>query len=190
MLTGIRKKVTLMMVCKMVDLCASGVKSTKAQRQRRVGKVESSKIIRKRQLKELAYYIRKCKAADVIVAGDFNDSTKSDNTKSFMNETGLHDVFAETNGVEEDKREATHQHGSECIDHVLATDRKLRNVKGRELVEYSEIVELDHRGCLTDVDFAECFSENFVEDEDRAERKLNPNRKSHRKILWRNATCC
>ena len=53
-------------------------------------------------------------------------------------------------------------------------------MKGCELIECSEIVESDDRGCLTDVDFAEYFAEEFVEDDDRLERSLNPNRKTHR----------
>ena len=101
--------------------------------------------------------IRKCVDAGVIVAGDLNESIRSKNIKNFVNETDIFDVFAETSGLEEDEREATHQHGIKCIDCVLATDGMLRNVKGCELVECSEIVESDHRGCLTDVDFAQCF---------------------------------
>ena len=104
----------------------------------------------------------------------------SDNAKSFMNETGLYDVFAEVNGVEEDKRETTCQHGSAWIDHVLAADGMLRKAKGCELTECSELVESDHRGQLTDVDLAENFSEDFAKDDEIAERNLNPNRKTHR----------
>ena len=89
-------------------------------------------------------------------------------------------MFTETNGVEADKREATHTHGSKCVDCTLATDGMSRKVKGCELTECSEIVESDHGGCLIDVYFAEWFSEDFVEDEERAQRNLNPNRKIHR----------
>ena len=74
--------------------------------------------MRKRQSKELVDHAKKCKATDVAVSGDFNENTKSDAMKRFVSETGLHDVFAETKGAEEDKREATHQHGSKCTDHV------------------------------------------------------------------------
>ena len=52
--------------------------------------------------------------------------------------------------------------------------------KGYELTECSEIMESDHRGHLTDVDFAEHFSEDFVEDEKRVERNLNLNKKINR----------
>ena len=116
----------------------------------------------------------------MIVAGDFNESMKSDNAKSSVNETGLYNVFAETNGVEEDEREATCQHGSEGTYHFLATDGMLRKVKGCELTECSEFVESDHREHLMDVDFAECVSEDFAEDDEIAERNLNLNRKTHR----------
>ena len=89
-------------------------------------------------------------------------------------------MFAEINGVDIEKREATYQYGSKCIDCVLATEGMLRKVKGCELTECSEIVESDHRRCLIDVDFTDYFSEEFVEDEERMEMNLNPNRKTHR----------
>ena len=59
----------------------------------------------------------------------------------------------------------------------------LRCIKGIELTECSEIVESDHRGYLTDVDFAEYFAEELVEGDLRKKRCLNPNRKTHREIF-------
>ena len=162
MLTGRINKVALITVHRMVDSQASGINSSKVQRQRSIGQVESAKKIRNRQSKELSERANKCKATDVIVSGDFNESTRSENANSFVNETGPHDAFAETNGVGVDKREATHQHGRKCIDCALATDGMLNKAKGCELSEYSEIVESDHRQHLTDVDFDECFLEEFV----------------------------
>ena len=73
-----------------------------------------------------------------------------------------------------------HQHSSKCIDYVLGTEGMLSKVKGCELTECSEIVESDHGGHLTDVGFAQCFIEEFVEDEARMERNLNPKRETHR----------
>ena len=65
----------------MVDSQASGINSSKAQCERSIGKVESAKIIRKGQLKELAERVNKFKATDVI----FNESMRPENIKSFMN---------------------------------------------------------------------------------------------------------
>ena len=96
-----------------------------------------------------------------------------------MNETELHDVLAEINGVDVEIRKATYQHVSKCIDHMLATKGTLSIVNGCELTECSKIVESYHRGFLTDVDFANYFSDEFVEDEERIKRNLNPNRKKH-----------
>ena len=44
------------------------------------------------------------------------------------------------------KREATHEHESECTDHVLATEGRFRNAIGIEIIECIEIVESDHQG--------------------------------------------
>ena len=76
-----------MTVHRMVDSHASGINSSNAQHQIRLGEVESAKIIRKIQLKELVDHAKKCKATNVMIAGDFNESAKSDAAKSFMNET-------------------------------------------------------------------------------------------------------
>ena len=105
------------------------------------------------QLKKLAEYDKKCGSTDVIVAGDFNESVCYANIQHFINETGLHDVFQEINGVEPERREATHENGSKCTDYVLETEGMLRNVTGIEIIECSEIVESDHRVYLTDVYF-------------------------------------
>ena len=80
-----------------------------------------------------------------------------------MNETGLFGVFQEINSFEPDKRETTHDNCSKLICHVLATEGMLRNVKGIEIIECSKIIESDHRGYLTDVDFSDYFAEEFVE---------------------------
>ena len=47
---------------------------------------------------------------------------------------------------------------------MLATEGVLSKVKGCPPIECSEIVESDHRGCLTDVDFVEHFAEKFIEE--------------------------
>ena len=60
---------------------------------------------------------------------------------------------------------------------MLGTEGTLRNVTWIELIECSEIVESDHRGCLTDVDFSDYFSEEFVEGALSCDRKLIPNSK-------------
>ena len=49
--------------------------------------------------------------------------------KNFINETGLFDVFQEINRVEPDQRGATCDNGSNCIDHEMATEGKLRKQK-------------------------------------------------------------
>ena len=60
---------------------------------------------------------------------------------------------------------------------MLATEGMLSNVKGCEFIECSEILESDHRGHLTYVDFAEYFAKEIFEGDERQERRLNPNRK-------------
>ena len=100
-----------------------------------------------------------------------------------MNETGSNDVFAEINELEIENREATCQHVRKCIYYVLYIEGMLRKVTGIELVECSELVESDHRECLTTADFSECFAEEFVDRDKRKNRSINLNRKSHREKI-------
>ena len=136
-IAGNRKRVALMTVCRIVDSQVSGLNSSKAQWQRGIGRVLSAKTIRTKKLKELAVHIKNCAATDVMIAGDFNESVRSENIMNSMNETGLHDVLTETNGVEIENREATYQHDRKCIDHVLAVEEVLSKVKGCELSEWT-----------------------------------------------------
>ena len=87
----------------MVDSQSSGLNSSKSQLQRRIGKVESAKIIRTRQLKELAEHVKKCAATDVVVIGDFNESIRSENMKRFVSDTRLCNSLTEVNGVDVEK---------------------------------------------------------------------------------------
>ena len=59
------------------------------------------------------------------------------------------------------KWESTYEHGSKCIDCVLTTEGILLKTKGIELIECSEIIESDHQGCLTYVDFSNYFADTF-----------------------------
>ena len=73
---------------------------------------------------------------------------------------------------------------------MLATEGMMKKVTGCELTECSEIVESEHRGCLRDMHFAECSSEEFMEGDVRYENSLNTNRELHRKKWMRNANKC
>ena len=97
-----------MTVHRIVDAQVSDMNSSKVQQEMGIGRVTSTKTIRNKQSKDLEDYVKRCIAKDSIVTGDFKESIGSENVTKFMNETGLHDVFAETNGVEIENREATH----------------------------------------------------------------------------------
>ena len=147
-----RKRVVLINVHMIVDATASGVNSNKAQYERAIGRATSARQIKK--LKDLVDCIKRCTPIHVIVIVDFNERVSSENIKNFMNETGLCDVLAETNGVEKENREATHQHKRKLIDCVLSREGMLRNETLIELIECSEIVESGHTWHLTDIDFS------------------------------------
>ena len=51
------------------------------------------------------------------------------------------------------------------------------------MIEYSKTIESDHRGYLSDVYVSDHFAEEFVEGNERHNRSLNSNRKTHREIF-------
>ena len=71
-MTENRKRVALITVYRIVNSQTSGLDSNKAQHQRGIGRVLSTKISRMKQLKELTACIKNCTATHVIAAGDFN----------------------------------------------------------------------------------------------------------------------
>ena len=66
---------------------------------------------------------------------------------------------------------------------MLIVEGILRRIVGTELIECDEIVESDYPGFLTDVDLSYYFGEEFLRDV--SEKKLNPNRKTHREFFLR-----
>ena len=65
-----------------------------------------------------------------------------------MNEMGLFDVFQEINSIEPEQRDSAFEDGSKNIDYVLVIEGVLRCITWIELIECSEITELDHQGYL------------------------------------------
>ena len=70
-----------------------------------------------------------------------------------MSENGLHDVFHEMNDVEEGKRDPTCEHGSKCTDVALGSEGALKIAQGMELTDFNELIDIDHRGCVIDLNF-------------------------------------
>ena len=92
-------------------------------------------------------------------------------------------ISLEVNEVDEKNREATHEHGSKCIDFVLGTERVMNILYGIELIECNKIVDSDHRGYLFDFNLEEYFDEKITKKSEMEIRTLNPNKRNHRKLF-------
>ena len=128
------KRLVAITVCRIVDANTKSVNSTKAQHERKTGKVKRAKEIRKEMLTKLKEEIRATKACDVLVVGGMNEDINSNSVQQFMVEFGLCDVFGELNEVEERNKEATHEHGPKHIDFSLGTEGVMSIVDGTELM--------------------------------------------------------
>ena len=78
-----------------------------------------------------------------------------------MIEHGIQDIFSAIHNVNRTERDETYLHGSKCIDAIFGTDGVMRIVEGIKLVDFDDHVKADHRGCVVDFDFEECFEEKF-----------------------------
>ena len=110
--------------------------------------------------------------------GDFNRDVHPKNMQEFVVETGLCDVLAENQESDE-----TLKHKNKCVDLVLATEGILRCTKIIELIEFYEIVELDYRGHLIEIDIEDYFAEELVEGDNRMKKISNLNRKNTQRNL-------
>ena len=56
-------------------------------------------------------------------------------------------------------------------------------IEGIEVIDCDEIVDSNHRGCLTDANLETCFGEDFNRKIEIERRLLNHNKRNHRKIF-------
>ena len=60
-------------------------------------------------------------------------------------------------------RDSTFEYGNKCIDLCLTTNGMLEIMDGMEMLDCKEIIELDHIGCLIDLNLGNDFSETLVD---------------------------
>ena len=64
---------------------------------------------------------------------------------------GQCEVFSEVHEVDENNRDGTFEYGKKYAEYVLGSEGISNIVEGIELIEWKEIIDSDHRGCLIDL---------------------------------------
>ena len=98
---------------------------------------------------------------DIILAGDFNQGISEKAVRQFYAEIGVTDVHSKINNVMIIQLDKTYKRGSRAIDSIAASSGIMEYIEGSKLVDYSEIVESDHRGYVIDVAMEEYFEIEF-----------------------------
>ena len=81
--------------------------------------------------------------------------------QNFFVEIEVEDVYKRFNNIESYQLDNIHKEGSKCIDSIVVSIGIMEYVEGYQLMNYNDIVELDHRAYIIDVAIGEYFDEEF-----------------------------
>ena len=74
----------------------------------------------------------------------------------------------------------TYKYGSKPINSIAATNRIMNYIEGSKLMNYNDIVELDHHTYMIDADIEEYFKDEFSRQDNVNRVMLNLAKRSHR----------
>jgi hypothetical protein len=125
------------------------------------GKIKSPAMYRNEIFNNIKRHISDENITDVIIAGDYNQGINERAVQQFYAEIGVKDVHSKINNIEMNQLDKTYKKGSRTIDSIAASSGIMNYIEGSKLVNYSEIVETDHRGYIIDVAMEEYFDIEF-----------------------------
>ena len=109
-------------------------------------------------LKDLIICIANQQAEAVILAGNINKNAYSQEIKQFLIMNRLMNVYEVINRLIDSKnRDSACKHGSLAIDIVTMSTNLIEHVNGSKLINFSNIIVIDHRGFLVDVNLENLF---------------------------------
>lgn len=147
------------------------------------GKIKSVATYRKEIFQEIIKHVKEQNITDVIVAGDFNQGISEKAVRDFFEAIEVLDVHSKLNNVAITQLDKTFKQGSRAIDSIAASRGVMNYIEGSRLVNYSEIVESDHRGYIIDVAMEDYFEMEFSQWDNIDKVMLNPSKRSHRETF-------
>ena len=166
-------------MCRITDSTAPGILKSKAQHDRSKGVVLTTRECRENLLSNLNEEVIKAmneNVSDIIIAGDFNQDIQGERMQRFMRENGLLEAHELANNIEDESRDNTQKTGSKQIDAILITEGLSHLIKGSKITEFNEIINVDYRGFLVDLNVKEHFNIESSTCDDIQNNTLNPNK--------------
>jgi len=105
---------------------------------------------------------------------------RSKEIRKFFSDIGVMNVYKRFNGIDDSKLNRTNKKGSLPIDAIAASEGIFDYIEGCKMLSYAEIVDLDHRSYVIDINFEEYFKDNFSYWNKINKVLLDPSRRSHR----------
>ena len=72
-------------------------------------------------------------------------------------ENSLCDMYSFANGVEKGDHDPIYVIGPKCIDSIAATCEILKYIDSSLLLDFNEIINIDHQGCAINIDLKDYF---------------------------------
>ena len=99
---------------------------------------------------------------------------------AFFAEIGIKDIHKIFNCIDSKSLDHIYRDGSKCIDSIIATSNILRYIEGSTLLEIDEIIDIDHRAYLIDINLSQYFEEEFSNWDKINKCIIDSNRRSYR----------
>jgi len=177
------KVLQIMNIYRIPDSISPGILKSRAQYDRRNGEVRTSRQYRDELLEKLLLEVEKARnegVKDIIIAGDFNQDIDGDQMRKFMRENGLFEVHEMVNETDNYLKDRTQENSTKQIDTVLATEEVLQTIRESILVDFKDIIDMDHRDFIFDLDIKEYFTIEASMYDEIETNTLDPTKRSHR----------
>ena len=119
-------------------------------------------MCRKAVFKSIVNYVEvQNKVNNIVIGGNFNQDIVSLDIQEVYIKLGIKDIYQYFNYIEVEDLDRTFWYGSKSIDSVVATLNILQCVEGSKLLEINEVVRIDCRSYLIDINLEMYFDKEF-----------------------------
>ena len=95
----------------------------------------------------------------MIVVGNFNQDIASKEMRDFYSKLQIQDVHQIYNYINIKQLDNTHQNRSKAIDSIAISDNLIEILEGSRLCKVDEILRIDHRRHVIDLNLDQFFEE-------------------------------
>ena len=99
--------------------------------------------------------------SNILIIGDYNQDVTTREIKDFFQELKVWDIHQSYNLIADKELDCTYIGGSRCIDSIAGTQNILDFMEGSKLLEANEIIILDYRAFVIDINMESYFKERL-----------------------------